>query len=166
MSNSEDSYDKEDYVSISTRFGSGVRPRLDTQQMNALQESVRKQKLEREKINKEGDKLSVLQGYICKTNKKENDDESFTSEKDDEQKISSDKSQESDESRDHIVPISHAWIFDSNLDFALPLNKERLDWCCGFRQDGTTFESCWEMASFSQCFIGKYFIKAMLCMKK
>ena len=155
MSNSKDSYDKEDNVPISTRFGSGVRPRLDTQQMNALQESVRKQKLEREKINKEGDKLSVLQGYICKTNKKENDDESLTSEKDDEQKISSDKSQDSDESRDHIVPISHAWIFDSNLDFALPLNKESLDWCCGLRQNGTTFESCWKMASVSQCFKGK-----------
>ena len=98
MSNSEDSYDNEDNVPISTRLGPGIRPRLDTQQMNALQESVRKQKLEREKINKEGDKLSAWQGYICKTNKKENDDESLTSEKDDQQKISSDKSQYYDES--------------------------------------------------------------------
>jgi hypothetical protein len=61
----------------------------------------------------------------------------------------------SDDSRDHIVSISHGWIFDSNLDFALPLNKESLDWCCGFMQNGTTFDGFWEMASVSQCFIGK-----------
>ena len=61
----------------------------------------------------------------------------------------------SDHSRDHIVSISHGWIFDSNLDFALPLNKESLDWCCGFRQNGTTFEGCWEMCIVSQCFVGK-----------
>ena len=61
----------------------------------------------------------------------------------------------SDHSRDHIVSISHGWIFDSNLDFALPLNKESLDWCCGFRQNGTTFEGCWEMCFVSQCFVGK-----------
>ena len=52
MSNSKDSYDNEDNVPISNRFGSVVRPRLDNQQMNALQESVRKQNLGREKINK------------------------------------------------------------------------------------------------------------------
>ena len=134
MSNSEDSYDKEDYVSISTRFGSGVRPRLDTQQMNALQESVRKQKLEREKINKD-DKLSVLQGYICKTNKKENDDESLTSEKDDEQKISSNKSQDSDESRYHIVSISHAWIFDSKFGFCFAFEQRKFGLVLWFKAE-------------------------------
>ena len=66
MSNSEDSYDKEDYVSISTRFGSGVCPRLDTQQMNALQESVRNHKLEREKINREGNELSGCEVIFAK----------------------------------------------------------------------------------------------------
>ena len=55
MSNSEDSYDEEDYVSLSNRFGSIIRPKLDTEQMNALQESVRKQKLEREGINEDQD---------------------------------------------------------------------------------------------------------------
>ena len=49
-------------------------------------------------------------------------------------------------SRDHIVSISHAWIFDSNLDFSLPLNKESLEWCCGFEQNSTTYNGCWEMA--------------------
>ena len=33
----------------------------------------------------------------------------------------------SDGYRDHTVSISNAWIFDSNLNFALPLNKESLD---------------------------------------
>ena len=54
MSNSEDSYDEDDYVPLSTRFGSLVHPRFDTDQVNALQDSVRKQKLERDKINREG----------------------------------------------------------------------------------------------------------------
>ena len=51
MSFSENSQDDEDNVPISTRSGSVVRPVLDTEQMHALQESVRKQKLEREEIN-------------------------------------------------------------------------------------------------------------------
>ena len=48
MSNSKDNYDDEDNVPLSAIYGSVVRPRLDNQQMNALQQSVRKQKLERE----------------------------------------------------------------------------------------------------------------------
>ena len=68
MSTSENSYDEDDYVPISTRFGSLIHPRLDTEHVNTLQESVRKQKLEREKINREGNELSVLRGYICETN--------------------------------------------------------------------------------------------------
>ena len=48
----------------------------------------------------------------------------------------------------------HGYLIQ-NLDFALPLNKESLDWCCGLRQNGTTFEGCWKMASVSQCFKGK-----------
>ena len=52
MSTSKNSYDEDDYVPISTRFSSLIHPRLDTEQVHDLQESVRKQKLEREKINK------------------------------------------------------------------------------------------------------------------
>ena len=52
MSTSESRYDDEDNVPISKMFGSVIRPRLDTEHVNALQESVRKQKLEREEINK------------------------------------------------------------------------------------------------------------------
>ena len=52
MSTSESSYDDEDNVPISKIFGSVSRPRLDTEHVNALQVSVRNQKLEREKINK------------------------------------------------------------------------------------------------------------------
>ena len=51
MSFSENSQDDEDNVPINTRSGSVVHPVLDTEQMHALQESVRKQKLEREGIN-------------------------------------------------------------------------------------------------------------------
>ena len=61
----------------------------------------------------------------------------------------------SDESRDHIVSISHGWIFDSNLDFAIPLKKESLDWCCGYKQNASTFEGFWEMFYVSHCFVGK-----------
>jgi hypothetical protein len=51
MSNSEKGYDEDDFVSLCTRFGTLVPSMLDTEQMHALQESVRKQKLEREEIN-------------------------------------------------------------------------------------------------------------------
>ena len=43
MSNSEDSFDEDDYVPLSKRFRSIIRPKLDTEQMHALQESVRKE---------------------------------------------------------------------------------------------------------------------------
>jgi hypothetical protein len=52
MSNSEDSYDEDDYLPLSKRFRPVIRSRFDTEQMHALQKSVRKQKLEREGINK------------------------------------------------------------------------------------------------------------------
>ena len=52
MSTSKNSYDDEDNVPISTRFNFLIHPRLDTEQVHDLQDSVRKQKLEREKINK------------------------------------------------------------------------------------------------------------------
>ena len=42
MSTSENSYDDEDNVPISIRSGSVVCPRLDTEQVHDLQESVRK----------------------------------------------------------------------------------------------------------------------------
>jgi hypothetical protein len=96
MSNSEDSYDDEDYVPISTRFGSLIYPRLDTEHVNALQESVRKQKVEENKINKEGSELSVLQGKNSKTDQKDNDDESLLMEKD-EKMTSSNKIQDTDQ---------------------------------------------------------------------
>ena len=51
MSNSKDSYGEDDYLPLSKRFSSIIRPKLDTEQMHALQESVRKEKLEREGIN-------------------------------------------------------------------------------------------------------------------
>jgi hypothetical protein len=31
---------------------------------------------------------------------------------------------------DHAVAVAGKWIFDSNLDYALPLTKESLDLCC------------------------------------
>ena len=49
----------------------------------------------------------------------------------------------SDRSRIHIISISHSWIFDSNLDFAFPLNKESLDWSCDVKQNDSTFNGCW-----------------------
>ena len=52
MSTSENSYDEDDYVPLSTRFNSLIHPRFYTEQVHDLQESVRKQKLERGKINK------------------------------------------------------------------------------------------------------------------
>ena len=69
-------------------------------------------------------------------------------------------SNSSDGSQDQIVSISNAWIFDSNLDFALPSNKENLDWCCGVNQNGSTYDGCWEMACVVNCYQGKYVIKA------
>lgn len=37
----------------------------------------------------------------------------------------------SDDSKtDHAVAISGNWIFDSNLEYAIPLTKESLDLCC------------------------------------
>ena len=53
MSYSEDSYDDDDFVPLSKRFRPVIRPKLDTEQMHALQESVRKQKLERENSTRE-----------------------------------------------------------------------------------------------------------------
>jgi hypothetical protein len=35
-----------------------------------------------------------------------------------------------DSKTDHAVAISGKWIFDSNLDYALPLSKDSLDLCC------------------------------------
>ena len=55
-------------------------------------------------------------------------------------------------SRYHIVSISNTWIFDSNLDFVLPLNKESMDWCCGVKQNGSTFDGFWEMACVGYCY--------------
>ena len=82
MSFSENSQDDEDNVPISTRSGSVVRPVLDTEQMHALQESVRKQKLEREGINEgqdsdESKKKSDIEKAVEETeNSMESDEKS------------------------------------------------------------------------------------------
>ena len=36
-----------------------------------------------------------------------------------------------DNARDHVVGLWNGWIFDSNLNYALPYSKESLDWCSG-----------------------------------
>ena len=104
MSNIEDSYDEDDYAPLSTRFGYLIHPRLDTEQVNALQESVRNQKLERNKINKEGSELSVLQGKISVPIQKETVDESLTMEKD-EQMTSANIIQDTDKLEENMEVV-------------------------------------------------------------
>jgi hypothetical protein len=72
----------------------------------------------------------------------------------------------SDGSRDHIVSISNTWIFDSNLDFTLPLKKESLDWCCGSKQNGFSYVGYWKMAYVRHCYQGKVNMKSNDSMKK
>ena len=62
--------------------------------------------------------------------------------------------------RYHIVAILNAWIFHSNLNFSLPLNKEILEWTCGVKHNCSTFDGFWEMAHVGYCYQGKEFIKA------
>jgi len=55
MSNSEGSFDEGNYVTLSERFAPIIRPKLDTEQMHALRESVRKERVKREGINEDHD---------------------------------------------------------------------------------------------------------------
>ena len=47
MSTSKNSYDKDDYVPLSTSFNSLINPRFDTEQVHDLQKSVKKNWRER-----------------------------------------------------------------------------------------------------------------------
>jgi hypothetical protein len=46
-----------------------------------------------------------------------------------------------DKSNSHCVGVVGQWIFDSNLEHALPLTKAALDWCCGARIEQEESES-------------------------
>jgi len=46
-----------------------------------------------------------------------------------------------DNSTSHCVGVVGQWIFDSNLEHALPLTKVALDWCCGARIEQEESES-------------------------
>jgi hypothetical protein len=47
--------------------------------------------------------------------------------------------QSSDGKTDHAVAVTENWIFDSNLNHALPLTKESLDLCCSDGENESTF---------------------------
>ena len=81
MSNSEGSFDGEDYVPLRKRFKSINRPKLDTEQMHALQESVRKERLEREGINEDHDSDNFKEkSDIEKVEEESEGEESYQSE--------------------------------------------------------------------------------------
>ena len=42
-------------------------------------------------------------------------------------------------SKDHIIGITHGWIFDGNLLYAIPLNEENLTWCTSHGKRGEVF---------------------------
>ena len=101
MSESEDSYEEDKIGSLKHRFGSLVHPFLDTDKVNAFKESVRKQKLERDKnilkktefdreteyessskkINREDSELCDLKDKMSDIYQNETEDESSTLEK-------------------------------------------------------------------------------------
>ena len=114
MSNREDSNNSDGYVPHRTMFGSLIHPRLDTEQVNALQESVRNQKLERYKINKEGNELSVLQGKISEPIQKEIDDESGKMEID-EQMTNLNKNQDPDQLEEKMEDVGAHGKIDNLL---------------------------------------------------
>ena len=50
----------------------------------------------------------------------------------------------SDGKEEHCVTIWDKWVFDSNFNFALPLNKESLDLCCSAEHSHEQFVSVGE----------------------
>ena len=51
------------------------------------------------------------------------------------------------------------WIF-----FAF--EQKKLDLCCGVKQNGSTFDGCWEMACVRHCYLGNVNMKSKDSMKK
>ena len=98
MSESKDSIEVDDCVSLNSRLDLLIHCKLDIARVKALKESVRNQNLERDEnvlkktkfdretedessskeINRADSELSVLQGKISDKYKKETEDESFT----------------------------------------------------------------------------------------
>ena len=111
MNENEDSYDEDKSGSLKHRFSYLVHPGLDTDNLIALKEAVRNQKLERDenilkktefdtetedessskKINREDSELSDLNDTISKTFQNKTEDESSTMEKEGNNNTSSDK---------------------------------------------------------------------------
>ena len=46
---------------------------------------------------------------------------------------------------DNLISIVRGWIFDSNLSFAIPLDKKHLEWCSGATNNESTFGGFCEM---------------------
>ena len=52
-------------------------------------------------------------------------------------------------SKDHIIGISQGWIFDGNLQYAIPLNEENLTWSTSHGKRGEVFTSFIEQLQVS-----------------
>ena len=36
------------------------------------------------------------------------------------------------------------WVFDGNLNYAIPLSEDSLNWCASHSREGIVFDSCFE----------------------
>lgn len=53
-------------------------------------------------------------------------------------------------SKDHIVSFCQGWLFDSNLNYALPISNLNLDWCCGNHVNDAIFTGFHELFSIEK----------------
>ena len=47
-------------------------------------------------------------------------------------------------SKDHIIGVTQGWIFDGNLEYAVPLTEENITWTASHGKDGIVFSGFWE----------------------
>ena len=47
-------------------------------------------------------------------------------------------------SKDHIIGITKGWIFDGNLEYAMPLTEENITWSASHGKEGLVFSGFWE----------------------
>ena len=47
-------------------------------------------------------------------------------------------------SKDHIIGITKGWIFDGNLEYAMPLTEDNITWSASHGKEGLVFSGFWE----------------------
>ena len=47
-------------------------------------------------------------------------------------------------SKDHIIAVTKGWIFDGNLEYAVPLTEENITWTASHGKEGIVFSGFWE----------------------